>query len=178
MAAPENHRRFLDKTSYFVPLDVPGLTEKERRLLVRFGHWLEALAKRILPPITPEQQRFVEVAGSQVPPESDFEHAWVKLQDRLKQPRHGKRRRREETPGQTAEIVLAKLRGLVARKQLVSSFADDVLNLWDARKSLSSSQMKAVRRMVAQAERRGKIRSASSGQSRKPGSHRWTHPGS
>src|SRR5262245_22472937 len=74
----ERHREFLRKTNFFVPESVSRkVTPAQLDLLVRYGHWLDALAKGILAPVTPEQEHFVLAAAGRADPVSDFEVAWV-----------------------------------------------------------------------------------------------------
>jgi hypothetical protein len=74
----ERHREFLRKTGFFVPDSVvQKLPPGQLALLVRYGHWLDALAKGILAPTTPEQEHFVRAAAGHSHPVTDFEVAWV-----------------------------------------------------------------------------------------------------
>ena len=76
MSTADEHRQFLVKTQFFVPSGSAGrLSEPERLLLARYGHWLEALANGVLSPDTPAQKRFVRAARGEVHPVSDFEAA-------------------------------------------------------------------------------------------------------
>jgi uncharacterized protein YifE (UPF0438 family) len=89
MTVADDHRRFLKKTGYFVPDSAAAqLSRSERDLLVRYGHWLEALANGVLTPTTVAQQHFVRAAAGDVDAESPFEVAWVKFRRlRSHQPR-------------------------------------------------------------------------------------------
>jgi uncharacterized protein YifE (UPF0438 family) len=74
----ERHREFLRKTTFFVPDSVSRtVTPAQLALLVRYGHWLEALAKGILSPVTSQQEHFVRAAAGHVEPTTDYEVAWV-----------------------------------------------------------------------------------------------------
>ena len=74
----ERHHEFLRKTRFFVPDSVSQkVTPVQLALLVRYGHWLDALAKGILTPITAEQEHFVRAAAGRTEPVTDSEVAWV-----------------------------------------------------------------------------------------------------
>jgi hypothetical protein len=72
--------------------------------------------------------------------------------------------------------AVSMLRALMARGRVMSSFADDLLQRMDGGKRLSRAQMDWVHKLVMDAEERNRKRTASeiTGQSRKPGSHRWS----
>jgi hypothetical protein len=74
--------------------------------------------------------------------------------------------------------VVGVLRGLIARRQVMSSFAEDLLQNAESYTPLSRSQLNWVHKLVVDAERRSRDRAPTeiTGQTRKPGSHRWTHP--
>jgi uncharacterized protein YifE (UPF0438 family) len=59
--------------------NVTIFSQEETELLSRYGFWLEALAQGDVQPLTPAQQRFVEVHKGEAEPESTFERAWWKL---------------------------------------------------------------------------------------------------
>jgi hypothetical protein len=90
MSLPADHTALLQRKGFPVP---PGgdLSDQERALLAKYGHWLEALAGGSLAPLTPEQEQFVRVARGEAEPRSPFEVAWGKLRraDALAVPRVG-----------------------------------------------------------------------------------------
>ena len=63
--------------SFSVPPSVE-LTDDERDILARYGHWLDSLARGEVEPKTPEQHQFVRVAMGEAEPKSAFERAWAK----------------------------------------------------------------------------------------------------
>ena len=71
-----DHARFLKLPGFPVAVTAQ-LTDTQRQLLARYGHWLEALANGTLEPLTPEQRSFVAVAHGEALPQTDFEIAWV-----------------------------------------------------------------------------------------------------
>jgi uncharacterized protein YifE (UPF0438 family) len=77
MGLPAEHTALLQRKGFLV---TPGgdLTDQERDLLAKYGHWLEALAGGSLAPLTPEQEQFVQVARGAAEPRSPFEVAWIK----------------------------------------------------------------------------------------------------
>lgn len=76
---PRAHRFYLKKTRYPLRKDViKRVTPREEEILDRYGHWLDALAKGVIPPCTEEQQRFVMAARGFRVPQSRFEIAWAK----------------------------------------------------------------------------------------------------
>jgi hypothetical protein len=79
----------------------------------------------------------------------------------------------------TDDEALGVLRGLIGRGCVMSSFADDLLSKSEGGRKLSRGQLNWVHKLVADAERRAQARTAAeiTGQARKPGSHRWSHPG-
>lgn len=79
----------------------------------------------------------------------------------------------------TDDEVLAILRGHMARGRITSSFADDLLKKGEQGRQLTRAQLDWVHKLVFDSESRGANRPAReiTGQTRKPGSHKWTHPG-
>jgi len=77
------------------------------------------------------------------------------------------------------EEVVSVLRGLVGRGRVMSSFADDLLRQTEGGRRLSRAQLNWVHKLVHDAEARARDRVATeiTGQTRKPGSHKWSHPG-
>jgi uncharacterized protein YifE (UPF0438 family) len=86
MNATHEHEIELARTGYTLP---PGgdFTDQERATLVRYGHWMAALAAGRLEPQTADQRHFVDMCRGEVEPSTPFEWAWVKLQLVLNPPR-------------------------------------------------------------------------------------------
>ncbi len=80
MTPPGDHAVYLKQRDYAVDWE-DQFDEPEHALLMRYGHWLEALASGVISPLTPEQTRFLEAARGERDPETPFERAWVKLRD-------------------------------------------------------------------------------------------------
>lgn len=78
MGLPTDHAALLRQHDFVLPAD-NGLDERERRLLLRYGRWLEALSAGIVQALTPEQERFVRVARGSEEPQTEFERAWIKV---------------------------------------------------------------------------------------------------
>jgi uncharacterized protein YifE (UPF0438 family) len=78
MTTPVDHQDWLRRGEYPVPAG-GDLTDSERQLLVRFGHWMNALTNGTLAPVTPDQERFLRVYRGEEPPTTPFEVAWHKL---------------------------------------------------------------------------------------------------
>lgn len=78
MSVPADHAEWLRKGGFPVPPD-PTLTDADRGILAKFGHWMEALTNGTLKPVTPDQERFLRVHRGEEPPTTPFEIAWVKL---------------------------------------------------------------------------------------------------
>jgi hypothetical protein len=78
MTTPADHQDWLRRDGYLVP---PGadLTDPERQLLSKFGHWMEALTSGQLGPVTADQERFLRVHHGEEAPSTPFELAWMKL---------------------------------------------------------------------------------------------------
>lgn len=78
MSTPADHQDWLRRGGFAVP---PGgdLTDAERQLLAKFGHWMDALTNGTLAPHTPDQERFLRVHAGHEEPVSPFETAWAKL---------------------------------------------------------------------------------------------------
>ena len=81
MVAPQEHRAYLSQDFYGLCFDLSSFNEQERKLLIRYGHWLDALAKGKIQPITSAQQRFLKADSGEEPPKTAFEIAWKKLKD-------------------------------------------------------------------------------------------------
>jgi uncharacterized protein YifE (UPF0438 family) len=79
MGMTAEHATFLRRGGYPVHPNA-ALDNNERELISRYGYWLEALASGSLPPATPEQTQFIQVARGQAEPRSAFEVAWAKQQ--------------------------------------------------------------------------------------------------
>jgi hypothetical protein len=79
MGMPIDHAALLRQHDFVVPAG-SGLDESERRLLLRYGRWLDALSSGLLQPLTPEQEHFVRVAHGTDAPGTEFERAWVKFE--------------------------------------------------------------------------------------------------
>lgn len=79
MSTPTDHQDWLRRGGYPVP---PGaaLTDAERQLLTKFGHWMDALTAGTLAPVTPDQEHFLRVHRGEEQPSTPFEVAWAKLQ--------------------------------------------------------------------------------------------------
>jgi hypothetical protein len=85
-----------------------------------------------------------------------------------------------ESPYSDDEAICT-LRGLMARGHVMSSIASDLLRRMDGDKRLSRVQLNWVHKLVLDAEERHRNRVPSevgTGQSRAPGSHRSSWPGS
>lgn len=55
------------------------LTIEERKILNKYGAWMEALILEKIPPLTTAQVRFVNVHKGVAEVESEFERIWVKV---------------------------------------------------------------------------------------------------
>ena len=77
MSLPDDHAALLKRHDYEVPADL-ALDDAERRLLAKYGRWMEALSAGAVLPLTPEQEQFVRVARGEEPPRTDFERVWMK----------------------------------------------------------------------------------------------------
>ena len=55
------------------------LTPAELAILTRYGAWMQALAKRVIVPITAAQLQFLDVADRLCEPSAQFERAWITL---------------------------------------------------------------------------------------------------
>ena len=55
------------------------LTIEERKILNKYGAWMEALILEKIPPLTTAQVRFVNVHKGGAEVESEFERIWVKV---------------------------------------------------------------------------------------------------
>jgi hypothetical protein len=78
MGLPAEHTALLQRAGFPVP-ETGDFDDQERDLLSRYGYWMQALAAGGLAPITPEQQRFVQVARGAEEPRSAFELVWDKF---------------------------------------------------------------------------------------------------
>jgi uncharacterized protein YifE (UPF0438 family) len=171
MSTRADHLRLLHRGPYPVPADVPGLTATERQLLVPCGFWLEALARGDLLPLTQAEGRFIAVSQGRASPLSEHERAWVKLRPPAARPIARSASRRVRLSSED-ESVLRVLRGMLARQEITSGFADSVLRQWEESGSVTPKQLAAVRRVVAQVEARAARPRIVTGGGRKPGSHR------
>ncbi len=90
MGLPIDHTAMLRRHDFVLPTN-GALNERERRLLLRYGRWLEALSSGHIQPLTPEQEHFVRVCRGGDTPNTEFERAWVKF-SRLRAPTAGTNR--------------------------------------------------------------------------------------
>lgn len=81
MTAPADHLAFLRQRDFALGC-ANIFTEDEHSILMRFGHWMTALASGEISPITPAEERFLSVDRGEVEPETAFEVAWTKLRGR------------------------------------------------------------------------------------------------
>jgi hypothetical protein len=77
MTVPAPHQEYLRRHDYALPSPA-AFSADEVALLVRFGHWMEALTSGAIEPNTPEQQHFVRAARGEVDAQTPFERAWAK----------------------------------------------------------------------------------------------------
>lgn len=77
MSLPEDHAELLKRHDYEVPAGL-ALDDAERKLLSKYGRWMEALSAGKIRPLTPEQDQFVRVAHGEGPPRTEFERVWMK----------------------------------------------------------------------------------------------------
>ena len=78
---PREHKEYLSKKDYHLGTGTVAFQPDEAEKLERYGHWMEALASGTIEPFTREQERFVKVALGEMPPESEFEHLWLRLKE-------------------------------------------------------------------------------------------------
>jgi len=78
MGIPADHASYLQRKDY-VPPQPDQFTSEELNILARFGHWMEALTRGAIEPVTPDQCKFRAVAQGQGTPETPFERVWTKL---------------------------------------------------------------------------------------------------
>jgi|ETNmetMinimDraft_2_1059921.scaffolds.fasta_scaffold368200_1 hypothetical protein len=76
----------------------------------------------------------------------------------------------------TDDEAIRFLRMRMARGIIVSSFADDLLQKVEKGVRLSRNQLNWIHKLVLDSPA-DRTRGTSSGQTRKPGSHKWAHPG-
>jgi hypothetical protein len=70
------------------------------------------------------------------------------------------------------EEALRRLRGMLARREVTSGFADSVLRQWEETGQVTPSQVERVRQLVARVRSRASTPRIVGGGGRKPGSHR------
>jgi hypothetical protein len=75
-------------------------------------------------------------------------------------------------PSPADEELLRRLRGMLARGEVTSGFADSVLRQWEESRRVSAKQLAGLRRLVARAAERAAVPRVVGGGGRKPGSHR------
>jgi len=80
MGQPVEHAVYLNRTGFPIP-ECLKLTERERTILNRYGHWMRALVEKQIDPNTPEQCHFVGVARGELDATSEFERLWMKCVD-------------------------------------------------------------------------------------------------
>ncbi len=172
MSTRDDHLRFLCRGDFRVPATVPGLTPDERQLLVKCGYWLEALANGQLSPISADQVHFILVTKGQVVPRNMHEYAWIKLRPPPKLRRGAPSKRSPAELTVEDEAVLRQLRGMITRHEVVSSFANSIIEQWQTSGRLTSKQLASARQFVARVAGRASLPRTVGGGGRKPGSHR------
>ena len=167
----DDHLRLLRRGVFPIEIEQTQLTPGERQLLERCGFWLEALAKGNLSPISPDQRRFIAVADGLVVALSEHERAWVKLQALVKL--HEAPRTAPQPPPLSAEdeSVLRQLRGMLTRREIISTFANRLLCQWEETGRVTSKQLASARKIIIRARGRNSLPRTVGGGGRKPGSH-------
>src|SRR5271170_6260026 len=82
MKAPKEHEKYLAKHDYPLKCSLIVFKPEEVKFPRRYGHWIEALAKGKIAPITEQEQRLVEVHKGSVEPKNKNEKLWRKLIER------------------------------------------------------------------------------------------------
>ena len=82
MKTPAEHRVYLAKQDYPLKCSVEIFENDELNLLGRYGFWIEALVDGVIPPITDEEERLIDVHAGKVEPMNLQERAWRKLIER------------------------------------------------------------------------------------------------
>jgi uncharacterized protein YifE (UPF0438 family) len=113
MALPPDHTALLRQQDFVVPTDW-SLSDGDRRVLLQYGRWLDALASGKIEPLTPEQEHFVRVARGGEAPATDFERAWIEY-SRVKSVHERTRQESEHLGPMEAAGYLARL--VQARKE-------------------------------------------------------------
>jgi hypothetical protein len=75
-------------------------------------------------------------------------------------------------PSPADEELLRRLRGMLARGEVTSGFADSVLRQWEESHRVTAKQLAGLRRLVARVTERAGMSRIVGGGGRKPGSHR------
>ena len=82
-AAKAEHQRLRAEAILVDPFVADMLADAELVIIERYGSWLEGLANGALRPLSVAQERFVQVAKRQRPPETPHEQAWAMYQGLL-----------------------------------------------------------------------------------------------
>lgn len=82
-AAKAEHHRLRAEAILVDPFVADMLADAELVIIERYGSWLEGLANGTLRPLSTAQQRFVQAAKRQRPPETEHEQAWLMYQGLL-----------------------------------------------------------------------------------------------
>lgn len=78
-SVPQSHRSYLELQDFPLPVGMLGFTEGEIAAIRRFGHWLDALATRIIEPYNEMQRHFVDVCNNIGEPIFKYERVWLRV---------------------------------------------------------------------------------------------------
>lgn len=79
---PHSHRQYARQRDFQPRCSLSIFTSDEIDYLVRWGHWMQALAEGLIEPVTDAQRRFVEVASDRAESSTAPESLWWRYQER------------------------------------------------------------------------------------------------
>jgi uncharacterized protein YifE (UPF0438 family) len=79
---PADHLLYLQRRPFHFGCQTHVFPPDELQSLEEYGNWLEALASRIIQPVTAEQEHFLKVDREEAEPQTVCECAWLRLKGR------------------------------------------------------------------------------------------------
>jgi uncharacterized protein YifE (UPF0438 family) len=98
MRLPTNHKRYLNKKDYFVSQEIETkLDPHDIENIKKYGYWLDALERRIISPLTKDQEHFLKVCEGIFTPQNNIQRSWanfIKIRNSIVKPRKYKKNKK------------------------------------------------------------------------------------
>ena len=98
----KHHLEYINSKGHFhIDCSLGIFSPEQKEILIKYGHWFQALSSGELEPITPLQLRFIKVIKGEIDPFSVEEWAWLKYISRKKiEAKYGERLNAQYVPAE------------------------------------------------------------------------------